>query len=81
MTHGIAVVAVLVAGDDRQHSKTDDRGQGVIDPGRVARVVQAAGQTVRQTQALFDLAEPQQAPVRGQHAPIETDIQRLAADR
>jgi hypothetical protein len=81
MTQGIAVVAVLVAGDDRQHPEPDDLGQGVIDLGRVARVVQAAGQTVRQTQAIFDLAEQQQTSVRGQHAPIETDIQRLAVNR
>ena len=38
-------------------------------------------QTIRQTQALFDLAEQKQASVRGQHAAIETDIQRLPADR
>ena len=43
--------------------------------------IEAAGQTIRQTQALFDLAEQKQAPVRGQHTAIETDIQRLAVDR
>jgi hypothetical protein len=53
----------------------------VIDLALVARVFQAAGQTVRQTQALLDLAEHKQASIRGQHAPIKTDIQRLAADR
>jgi hypothetical protein len=49
----------------------------VVD--RIARVDQAAGQTVRQTKALFNLAEQQH--VRGQHAAIETDIQWLRADR
>ena len=81
MAQGIAIVAVLVAGDDRQHPEPDDLGQRVIDPGRGARVDQAAGQTIRQTQALFDLAEQKQASVRGQHTAIETDIQRLAVDR
>jgi hypothetical protein len=81
VTQSIAVVGVLVAGDDRQHAEPDDPGQRVIDLGRVAWVFQAAGQTVRQTQALLDLAEHQQAAVRGQNAPIETDIQRLRADR
>src|SRR3954447_14349321 len=47
MTQGIAVVGVLVAGDDRQHPEPNDLGQGVIDLGRVARVFQPARQSAR----------------------------------
>ena len=81
MAQHVAVIAVLVAGNDRQHPEPDDLGQCVIDLGLSARVSQAASQTVRQTQALFDFAEQQQAPVRREHPAIETDIQRLRADR
>jgi hypothetical protein len=57
MTQGIAVVTVLVAGDDRQHPETEDRGQPVRDLGRVPWLRQTAGQPVGQAQAVFEFPE------------------------
>jgi hypothetical protein len=51
------VVAVLVAGSDHQHAEPDDLGQAMHDLLRHPRVLQAAGQTVGQSQPALNLAQ------------------------
>ncbi len=58
---GCGVVAVLVAGGDHQQAEADDVGEGVHDLVGRARIVDAGGQPLGDTQPLLDLAQHQHA--------------------
>jgi hypothetical protein len=77
----VGVVAVLVTGGGRQHAKPDDLGQAMHQLRRHPRVFQTAGQAVGETRPAFDLAQGQQAALRGQPAAVKTSHHGLALYR
>ncbi|EXL04978.1 hypothetical protein BG36_09635 [Aquamicrobium defluvii] len=80
-TQPLGVVAILVAGSDHLHAKTDHVRQAVDDMVRAARIVNAPRQTLGHTQTLFHFGQSQNATVGRQHAAVETGDNGLAADR
>ena len=80
-TQPVGVVAVLVAGGDHLHAEADHVGQAVDDLIGAARIVDAARQTLGDTQPPLHLGQSQNATVRRQHAAVETGDHGLAADR
>lgn len=59
----VGIVAVLVTGCNPQHAKADDLVQTVPDAFGHARVVDAGGETMGNTDPLFDLPQHQKAAV------------------
>ncbi|HSJ75309.1 MAG TPA: hypothetical protein VK899_03875 [Gemmatimonadales bacterium] len=53
----VAVIAIRVAGHDRQHAKPQDFIKGMRDLARLPRIMQASRQAVRQVQPPFDVLE------------------------
>ena len=68
----IAVIAVGIAGDNRQHAKPQDLIEPMGNLARLPRILQACRQAVRKVQASFDLLEQQEAAVGGR-APVVDD--------
>jgi len=77
----IAVIAVLIARDDRQRAEADDLGDAMRDPPRRARVDHATRQPIGNPQPALDLAEHQQPAIRRQMPAIEAGHDRLVGDR
>ena len=77
----IEVVAVLIAGRDRHHARRRHVGVGVDDARRIAVVGQRRGDDVGEAQPQRDLAQDDDAAVRGHQASIEGGCERLARDR
>jgi hypothetical protein len=67
----VGIVAVLVARREHQHAKAQDGGEAVPDPLRGAWVVDAGGEPVGNAEPVFDLAQGQQAAIRGQLPAVE----------
>jgi hypothetical protein len=80
VAQGVAVVGVLVAGDDQQGAKADHLGQAVAHPLGCARILDAARQPIGETEPALDLGEHQDARVRRHPAAVEGDVDRLAGD-
>src|SRR4051794_31690144 len=78
---GVAVVRVRVAGRDQQHAEADHLGHGVVDPPRGSRILDAAGQALRDPEPALDVRQRQHPGVRGQSASVERDPHRLAGER
>jgi hypothetical protein len=65
----VAVIAVGIAGDNRQHAKPQDLIERMGDLPRLPRILQASRQPVRKVQASFDTLEQQEAAIGGR-APV-----------
>jgi hypothetical protein len=76
-----SAVAVLVAGGDHQHAEAQDVRHAVAHALGIARVDQAASETVGQTDPPLNLAQQQQAAVRGHLAAVKTADHPLTGDR
>ena len=63
VAQAVGVIGVLVAGGNHQHAKTQDVGHAVDDALWRARISDAGGQAVGDTQAGFDLAQRQHTAV------------------
>ena len=61
----VAVIAVGIAGDNRQHAKPQDLIEPMSNLARLPRILQASRQPVRKVQASFDILEQQQAAIGG----------------
>jgi hypothetical protein len=68
----VAVVAIRVAGHDRQRAKPQDVIKGMRDLAGLSRIVQASRQAVRQVQPPFDVLEQQDTSI-GRGAPSVDD--------
>ena len=77
----VDVVAVLVAGRDHEHPRRHHLGIAVPDACRIAFIAKRAGDRLGQAEARRDLAQHDQAAVRGQAAGIERGCERLTLDR
>ena len=77
----VGVTAVLEASCDHQHAEADDLLEPVKDALRRARVHDAPGETPGNAQPLLDLAQHQQAAIRGQLCAVKARNDRPAADR
>jgi hypothetical protein len=77
----VAVVRVLVAGDDGEHAKAQHLDDLVIDPQGIAPIHQAAGQPRGDLQPPLDTAQQHHAAVRRHPAAVEGDAHFLAANR
>jgi len=77
----VTVVGILIAGGDRQHAQLQHLFDRVLDAGRIAPVAQTGGEPAGQPVLAFRFAQQQQAAVRGQASPIESDGDFLAGNR
>jgi hypothetical protein len=77
----IEVVAVLIAGRDRHHARRRHVGVAVDDARGIAIVGQRRGNDVGEAKPQRDLAQDDDAAVRGHQASIEGGCERLARDR
>jgi hypothetical protein len=77
----VAIVAVGIAHRDRQGAIADHLGQVVPHPVRVARVVEARRQPFGDLEPLLDGRRQPDAGIRSEPPAIETDRNRLAAER
>jgi hypothetical protein len=77
----VGVVAVLAARGDHPRAEANDLIEPVHDTLRRARVADAGGEAPGDAQAPLDLAQRQQAAVRGHQLPIKACLDGLAADR
>jgi hypothetical protein len=68
----VAVVAIRIAGDNRQPAKPQDLIERMGDLPRLPRILQASRQPVRKVQASFDVLEQQDAAIGGR-APVIDD--------
>jgi len=75
------IVAVLVSGGDHQHAEAHDVGDAVDDALRIAWICDAGGQAVGYAETLLDLAQDQDAAVRGELPAIKAGDDGLAVDR
>ena len=62
---GMICGAVLIAGGDHQQAKAKNVGKRIRDERRMGRIAQATRQPLGDAQFLFDLAQQQNAAVRG----------------
>ena len=77
----VAIVAIRIAGHDRQHAKPQDFIKGMRDLAGLPRIVQASRQAVRQIQPPFDVLEQQDTTI-GRGAPsVDHDRNRLVTNR
>src|ERR1051325_5560445 len=76
----LAVVAVGIPRCDQQGAIADHLGNLMPHPLRVARVLEAGGQTLGNPEALLDRGPQQDATIRGEPTAIETDMDRLACN-
>ena len=77
----VAVVAIRVAGHDRQHAEPQDVIKGMRDLAWLPRIVQASRQAVRQVQPPFDVLEQKDTSI-GRGVPIvDHDRNRLVTNR
>ena len=74
----VAVVAVRIAAGDQQGTEADHLGVAVLDALRRPVVAQAARQPLADPKPPVDLAQQQDATVRGQPAPIKSGNHRFA---
>ncbi len=68
----VAVMAVGIAGDNRQHAKPQDLIERMGDLPRLPWIMQASRQPVRKVQASFDILEQHEAAIGGR-APVVDD--------
>ena len=61
----VAVIAVGIDGDNRQHAKPQDLIEPMGNLTRLPRILQASRQAVRKVQASFDILQQQQAAIGG----------------
>jgi hypothetical protein len=83
-TQPVGVVAVLVAGGDHLHAEADHVGQAVDDLTGVARIIDAARQTLGDPQPLLDLGQCQNEPFDDSMPPSKqaiTDLPRTEDNR
>ena len=66
----VAVVAVRIAGRNRQHAKPQDLIEPMGNLSRLPRILQTSRQPVRKVQASFDILEQQDI---GGRAPVVDD--------
>jgi hypothetical protein len=76
----VAVVGVGVAGGDQQHPEADHLGDSVKDLVRRPRVLDAAGEALRDPEPALDVREQQDAGIRGQVTAVEGGTHRFAGD-
>ena len=81
MPQAVGVIAVLVAGRDHQHPKAQNVGHAVHDALCRARIDHAAGQAVGDAEAVLDLAQRQNAAIRGQPPAVKTGDDGFAGHR
>jgi hypothetical protein len=81
MPKAVGVIAVLVAGRDHQHAKAQDVRDAVPDPLGSARVLDAGREPLRNAEPALDLAQRQQATVRGELPSVEAGDDGEAGDR
>jgi hypothetical protein len=77
----VAIVAILVAGGDREHAKAQHVGERMIDPPRVAPVLEAARQPRREPELALRRAQQQHAAVRRRQPAVERHLHVPAIDR
>ena len=65
----VAVIAVGITGDNRQHAKAQDLIEPMGNFPRLPRIPQASRQPVRKVQASFDILQQQQTAI-GRRAPV-----------
>jgi hypothetical protein len=65
----VAVIAVGIAGDNRQHAKPQDLIEPMGNLARLPGIMQASCQPGRKVQPAFDILEQQEAAIGGQ-APV-----------
>jgi hypothetical protein len=76
----VAVVAVGIAGRNRQHAKPQDLIEPMGDLPRLPRITQASCQPGRKVQASFDILEQQEAAVGGRAPVVDDGGYRLVTD-
>src|SRR6516164_11036113 len=64
----IMIVEILVTCGQAQQTLGDQLAHGMFDKERIARIVKAAGQGPRDTQALIDLTQQQHSPIAAEIA-------------
>ena len=81
MAQRIGVDAVLVAGGDHHHAKTQNLRHAVHRARRIARIVDPGRQPPRHVEPTFHLPKRQKTGIRRQRAAIEAGAQGLAVHR
>ncbi len=77
----VEIVGILIATGDRQDPRSQDVGQRVDHPRRVARVGDQRRQPVTQAKVALGRGQQHDAAVRGQPPAVEGGDHLLAADR
>ena len=76
----VAVVGILVAAGDREHTEAQHRGERVDDQRLIAPVANTACQRLGQAETAFRFAQQHEAAVRRDQAAIEGGAHLLALD-
>ena len=77
----IAVIAVGIAGDNRQHAKPQDFIEPMGYLPRLPRILQASRQPVRKVQPSFDILQQQEAAIGGRAPVVNDGGNRLVTNR
>jgi hypothetical protein len=77
----VAVVAIRIAGHDRQHAEPQDVIKRMRDLARLPRIVQARRQPVRQVQPPFDVLKQQDTTIGRGATSIDRDRNRPVTNR
>ncbi len=81
MPQAVGVIAVLVARHNHQHAKAEDVRDAVPDPLGSAWVLDAGREPFGNAKPALDLAQREQATIRGELPTVEACDDGLAADR